>query len=214
MSDSGGNVGAGWLHAEGDPPGTQRYWDGTAWQGEPQPVPQAAPAPPPTPPPAFAPPPAMGTPAMGQPGPHGGFDEPKKKRSVLKWVLGISLVLLLGIGGCSYAVFRAVSGPIDVGNEFLAAVQERDFERAWDLSDASCFEGGGEAQLAQIFGNDTITSYNLSQTNVNSSNGVTTGSTSGTVTLAGDDVRSIEIVARKSGDEWLVCGFDIAGPGG
>lgn len=27
----------GWYQAEGDPPGTQRYWDGSAWQGGPQP---------------------------------------------------------------------------------------------------------------------------------------------------------------------------------
>lgn len=26
---------AGWYHAAGDPVGTQRYWDGTAWQGQP-----------------------------------------------------------------------------------------------------------------------------------------------------------------------------------
>ncbi len=26
----------GWYHAQGDPPGTQRYWDGQAWQGAPQ----------------------------------------------------------------------------------------------------------------------------------------------------------------------------------
>lgn len=26
----------GWYHGAGDPPGTKRYWDGTAWQGEPQ----------------------------------------------------------------------------------------------------------------------------------------------------------------------------------
>jgi len=43
MSDmSGQSTGdyrpAGWYYAQGDPPGTQRYWDGAAWQGEPQPV--------------------------------------------------------------------------------------------------------------------------------------------------------------------------------
>lgn len=26
----------GWYHAQGDPPGTQRYWDGTQWVGGPQ----------------------------------------------------------------------------------------------------------------------------------------------------------------------------------
>lgn len=28
----------GWYYAAGDPPGTQRYWDGATWQGGPQPV--------------------------------------------------------------------------------------------------------------------------------------------------------------------------------
>ena len=29
----------GWYYAQGDPPGTQRYWDGGAWQGGPIPMP-------------------------------------------------------------------------------------------------------------------------------------------------------------------------------
>jgi uncharacterized RDD family membrane protein YckC len=28
----------GWYYAQGDPPGTHRYWDGSAWVGEPQPA--------------------------------------------------------------------------------------------------------------------------------------------------------------------------------
>ncbi len=31
----------GWYYAQGDPPGTQRYWDGAQWQGGPQAVPAA-----------------------------------------------------------------------------------------------------------------------------------------------------------------------------
>jgi uncharacterized RDD family membrane protein YckC len=38
MTDSGAGQPAGWYHAAGDPPGTHRYWDGTQWQGAPQPV--------------------------------------------------------------------------------------------------------------------------------------------------------------------------------
>lgn len=30
------NTPPGWYYAEGDPPNTQRYWDGVSWQGEPQ----------------------------------------------------------------------------------------------------------------------------------------------------------------------------------
>jgi uncharacterized RDD family membrane protein YckC len=35
----------GWYHAQGDPPGTQRYWDGSQWQGGPQPAPGPGSAP-------------------------------------------------------------------------------------------------------------------------------------------------------------------------
>ncbi len=37
-----GQAGAGWYHAEGDPVGTLRYWDGAQWVGEPQYPPQPA----------------------------------------------------------------------------------------------------------------------------------------------------------------------------
>lgn len=32
----------GWYPAKGDPPGTQRYWNGTTWEGGPRPVPGVA----------------------------------------------------------------------------------------------------------------------------------------------------------------------------
>lgn len=38
MTDISGGQPAGWYYAQGDPAGTQRYWDGTQWQGSPQPV--------------------------------------------------------------------------------------------------------------------------------------------------------------------------------
>lgn len=42
QSAAGGYRPAGWYYAQGDPPGTQRYWDGSSWQGDPQPVNPAA----------------------------------------------------------------------------------------------------------------------------------------------------------------------------
>ncbi len=36
MTESGAGQPAGWYHAEGDPAGTQRYWDGSQWVGGPQ----------------------------------------------------------------------------------------------------------------------------------------------------------------------------------
>ena len=38
---------AGHYYAEGDPPGTVRYWDGTQWVGDPIPAPPTTPPPPP-----------------------------------------------------------------------------------------------------------------------------------------------------------------------
>lgn len=35
---SSSEVPPGWRHAQGDPPGTERYWDGSRWQGEPRPA--------------------------------------------------------------------------------------------------------------------------------------------------------------------------------
>ncbi len=43
MTDQGGQTPPGWYQAAGDPPGTQRYWDGSQWQGGPQPVGGATP---------------------------------------------------------------------------------------------------------------------------------------------------------------------------
>jgi len=34
----------GWHYAQGDPPGTQRYWDGDRWIGDPVPIPGQGPA--------------------------------------------------------------------------------------------------------------------------------------------------------------------------
>lgn len=36
MTNNAGGQAPGWYYAEGDPPGSQRYWDGAQWQGDPQ----------------------------------------------------------------------------------------------------------------------------------------------------------------------------------
>lgn len=48
--DSSGNITPGLYHAEGDPPGTVRQWDGTQWVGDPVPAPPGSAAAPPPPP--------------------------------------------------------------------------------------------------------------------------------------------------------------------
>lgn len=230
MTNNEGSVGPGWYHAEGDPQGTQRYWNGSEWQGEPQAVPSApmtpdptppAPAPPSSvPPPGAVPPPGGAGPGAGVPSPPpGGFGgQPSfgappaaapKKSNTWKVLLGLFLVLVLGIGGCTFAVWRFASGPIDASNDFLNAIQQEDFAGAWALSNPSCFPDGGPQQLESIFGPNPVESYDLNSTSVTNN----TGEASGRVTLAGGDERSISLSLTQVSDDWLVCGFDIGPPG-
>ncbi len=51
MSDTPSQPPPGWYYAQGDPPGTQRYWNGSQWQGGPQPVGGPGQMPPVQPPP-------------------------------------------------------------------------------------------------------------------------------------------------------------------
>ena len=213
MSDTGASPGAGWFYAEGDPPGTQRYWDGAAWQGAPQVIqPPPSPLPPPTPQATHSAQSPLTQSSFGSP----SFAAPtvEKKRSRWRLVVGLIFGLMLLIGGCTFFLWRAVSGPIDAGNEFLAAVQGKDFDEAWELSDASCFDNAGPGAIEEIFGPVVIESYRLTSSNVDVSNGEQSGSTSGEITFGGGDTRTIELFMVES-DGWLVCGFDVgSAPGG
>ena len=71
MTNTGGTP-AGWYHAPGDAEGTQRYWDGGQWIGDPQPVPQqSAPQPAASDPTVGQVPPAAYDPSAGQPPAYG-----------------------------------------------------------------------------------------------------------------------------------------------
>ena len=195
MSDTG-TPGAGWFHAEGDPPGTQRYWDGAAWVGEPQVVPAAPEAPQ-----AFAAPPPgapYGSPPMQEP----------KKSSAWKWVLGIVLGIVLLIGGCSFVVYRLATGQVDAGNEFLAELQAGDIEGAVELTDPSCFGDRGLDDLRETFTGVVIEEYDLNSSNVQFENSEQSGTTSGTITLAGGDERDLTLFMVEK-DGWRVCGYEI-----
>ncbi|MEP1125969.1 MAG: RDD family protein [Ilumatobacter sp.] len=81
MTNTGGTP-AGWYHAPGDPEGTQRYWDGSQWIGDPQAAPSSPQSPAsdatvaynPTPAsdPGAGQPPQYGAPGGQQPPSYGG----------------------------------------------------------------------------------------------------------------------------------------------
>ncbi len=93
MSDMSGSQPPGWYYAQGDPPGTQRYWDGSQWQGAPQPV--------------------GGAPDAGFGGAVGtGSMAPTGDRFVaflIDWGLYIAAAIVLSIVG---AIFGAIADPL------------------------------------------------------------------------------------------------------
>lgn len=91
-----GTVAPGWYHAAGDPPGTERWWDGTTWVGGPQ-----ATSAPPT---GYGPPPGYGATGYGPPPGYGTapFAYAGWWRRVGAWLLdgliiGIPSAIVLGI---------------------------------------------------------------------------------------------------------------------
>lgn len=152
-----------------------------------------------------APPP--GIPAQ-PPGPgYGGpvhFQEPAKKRSVWKWILGLMALFVLGVGGCTLFVFNAVKGPIDAANEFLAAAEADDIVGVVNLSSTSpdCFGSTARADLEEFLGPISVADYNLTSSYVSSNNGSTTGEVSGTIR---DGEQTINFLMVKESGGWLVC---------
>ncbi|MGI9608306.1 MAG: DUF2510 domain-containing protein [Acidimicrobiales bacterium] len=87
----------GWYHAEGDPLGTERYWNGSEWTEGPRPVggvPPAAPGAPATPP-VSTPAPGLGVPPMAAAGVSAGMPYQESRANM---ALGLSIFGLLCCG--------------------------------------------------------------------------------------------------------------------
>ncbi|MDH3301452.1 MAG: RDD family protein [Acidimicrobiia bacterium] len=107
-----GQAAAGWYHAEGDPVGTLRYWDGAQWVGDPQypPQPAAQQAPPQVPPPGGAPfqPAPSGPESWSSPGWSGQQGPAREKGGIgarlLAYIIDMLImflpfVVLVAVGG-------------------------------------------------------------------------------------------------------------------
>lgn len=200
MSENENGVpGAGWMHAEGDPPGTVRYWNGMAWHGEPQPV---------------------GPPASGPqpPGlrPLGQTESPEKAgwsgRRKTVAVLGLALV---AVGGLFTWTYRAGNAQLEAGNEFLGALQSRDFVAAASLVAPEC-SGDGEIDAAWLeagFVDVRLVDFALQTDSVGLTNGDQTGRITGTAMFETRGLANVEIGTINRGG-WLVCSWDFIPPGG
>lgn len=132
-------------------------------------------------------------------------EKPKKKK--WPWVLGILGVLLLGIGGCTFIFVRAALGPINEANDFLADVRDGNTTAAVDSIAPVC-RPGDPAGIAAELGRLNITDFNMNDTTINSSDGESTGTASGSVVSNGVQTPAFFQLRRVDGD-WRICEFQI-----
>ena len=143
-------------------------------------------------------------PGYGQQQPFGVA--PPKKRRKWPWILGgFFLLLIVGVGSCTFFVVNLVSGPIDGANEWMALVDNGQYAEAYESmcssTKASADAATYELLLESEFGGG-IDSYRLSS--VQSTNGNT--SVDGTVEVAGQS-RTIAFLMNNEDDAWRVCSF-------
>lgn len=183
-----------------EPPHQQGY------QAPPQPVYEPPPAPGYQPPQAPPNQPYQQQPGMPPPPTQPSLDVMKPKRPWWKIALVVVVLGILLIGGCTAVVLRAVSGPIDAANDFLADIAAQDFSAAVEHLDPSCFGGAPSAAVLESEFGRGLESYNL--TSVRNDNN-TSGSASGTITRADFGTQPISFAMTKPFDDWLVCGVQF-----
>ena len=131
----------------------------------------------------------------------------KKKRKIWPWILGIFLFLILLAGGCGLLLFRAALGPVDEANEFLTSVRDGRTTEAIDSIAPVCRPGDPAAVGAELDALG-ITDFSMGSPTINSTNGESTGSSSGSVTTSSGSVPARIEVRRIDGD-WRVCEFQV-----
>ena len=108
---------AGHYYAQGDPPGTVRYWDGTQWVGEPIPAPPTSATPPPPP----------GSPTGTESGAFASIGV-RLGAAIVDGIIG---VLIVGMEGKAQTASRLVRYAIPVGDDLDSVRDLIFFGDAW-----------------------------------------------------------------------------------
>lgn len=162
------------------------------------------PNPPQFPPPQSLPPDYSAGTTSGFPPPTPGYTvQPivRKKGRWWKILLIIIALLVLLIGGCTALVFKSFKGITDEGNKFLAALYT-----GTDAAAALACPGTDRADLDDVrnglMGSGWAGQKRLNSVTSNTTNGRTTGSVGGTITLT-SGTQPITLVMRKD-PKWCV----------
>src|SRR6266567_4869646 len=185
-------------------------------------------------PPYYGPPqqPPYGQPPYGQPQqpygqpPYGvppvpGYvpQQPPKKRRTGLWIfLGILVVLVLacvGVVGALYYV-GTHNPATDVANKYYTAIQNRDYATAYSYLDASSITFNNQnltqslyIQAAQAVDaqKGKVTSYSITSSNINTSNGANSASFTVSVTRNGSPY-DVHLKLQQEGSAWKIVSVD------
>jgi hypothetical protein len=114
------------------------------------------------------------------------------------------LVAALGFGGG----MLLTQGAADVGNNFMTAITNNDYNKAWDTCHPALQKEIGSVQKLQQMiegGNAKPVSYSFTSRNVENN----AGKLEGTATLTGNRQANVVVSLAKNGNDWQVIGFNI-----
>ncbi len=143
---------------------------------------------------------------------------PKKRRTGLWIFLGILAVLVLAcIGGVAVFVYNVTHNPAtDVANKYYTAIQNQDYATAYSYLDASNITFDNQSLTQSLYTQaaqtvDTqkgqVTSYSITSSNVNSSNGVNTATFTVSVTRNGSPY-DVHLKLQQKGSDWKIVSID------
>lgn len=143
---------------------------------------------------------------------------PKKRRRWLWIVLGIVVVLLLACGGGFVLLFYlgTHNGATDVANQYYTAVENQDYNTAFTYLDTSNLTLNGQSltqslyiQGAKLFdqAKGKLTAYSISNTSLNSNNGVSTAMLTVSETRNGTPY-DVHVQLKQESSGWKITSID------
>jgi NTF2-like N-terminal transpeptidase domain len=189
--------------------------------GQPQPPYYGPPQQPPYGQPPYGPPQQpYGQPQYGVPPvPSYVPQQPPKKRRTGLWIfLGILAVLVLACLGVAGALYIGVTHnpATDVANKYYTAIQSQDYATAYSYLDASSITFNNQnltqslyTQAAQAVDaqKGKVTSYSITSSNINTSNGVNTATFTVSVTRNGSPY-DVHLKLQQEGSNWKIVSID------
>lgn len=147
----------------------------------------------------------MSDPGSG-PTPVAAAPTPKKRKLTWLWVLLGALALLAALAGVLIVLLiRAVVGPVDATNDFLADVKAQRYQTAYD---GLCKDAKQSATSTRFAANQRrlngtegpIRSYDITSSNVTNGRAVTRGTLERT-----KKTFRLQVTLRKEDGDWKVC---------